>query len=401
MRNYLFILFSIFSLIFVNSCGVDILEPLGENSYYVIRYSSGNPKKAVASTEYVGNTDNLLVYVESGYSYSLQSIKQVVQKFENYYRSMINVYGSHTDMDNNGKIKLLFVNINGNSVRNTMVRGYFLPSDLIYGSGNNGEILYMDINLLNSKPSEIAGTVLHEFQHLINFNVNYLRKGKEMSLWLDECLSESTAILFDSSVVQSRIKEFNQIDYYCFYTWYLPYPYQNYFVNYPSASVFMNWLYIKNGKSQNIFKRIASSAQSEDYNKVLYSVSGYSSWGNLLTDWINGVRIGTVSGASVRTRSYSTLLYPGAVIYDGSQIQVNSSTELSSNPGYITVRGNSTLTLGRSVLNNNNSNNGENNNDEEEIILQEIKNIEEMQNNNRETKYIDLSLDRNGKIRKY
>ena len=391
----------LFCFIFLNSCGVDILEPLGENSYYVIRYSSGNPKTGVASTEYIGKTDNLLVYVESGYSYSLQNILVVAQKFENYYRSMINIYGNHTDMDNNGKIKLLFVNINGNSIGNIMVRGYFLPSDLIYGSGNNGEILYMDINLLNSKPNEIAGTVLHEFQHLINFNVNYLRKGKEMSLWLDECLSESTSILFDSSVVQSRIKEFNQIDYYCFYTWYLPYPYQNYFVNYPSASMFMYWLYIKNGRNSNIFKRIASSTQNEDYNKVLYTVSGYSSWGNLLKDWINGVRIGTVSGASIRTRSYSTLLYPGAVIYDGSQVRVNDSKELSSNPGYITVRGNSTLTLGRSILNNNNSNNNENNNDEEEIILQEIKNIEEMQNNNRETKYIDLTLDRNGKIRKY
>ena len=391
MRNYLFILFSIFSLIFVNSCGVDILEPLGENSYYVIRYSSGSPKRYVASTDYIGDTDNLQIYAESGYSYSLYNVKQVAQKFENNYRQMINIYGSHTDMDNNGKIKLIFVNINLNNSGNSKVIGYFLPSDLIYGSANNGEILYMDINLLNSKPNEISGTVLHEFQHLINFNVNYLKKGKEMSLWLDECLAESTAVLFDNNVVQSRIKEFNKIDYYCFYTWNLPYPYQNYFVNYPSASVFMNWLYINNGKNQNIFKKIASSTQNEDYNKVLYSVSAYS-WKNLLTDWINGVKNGTVSGASIKTRSYA-MLYPGAVIWDGSQIQVNSSTELSDNPSYITVKANSTL--GRNVLNNNSNNN------EEEIILQNIKNIEETQNNNQETKYIDLAFDRNGKIRKY
>ena len=370
--------------------------------YHVIRYTaSGSSKLDKATMNYISRTDNLQVYVEKGYNYNSANVNQVVQKFEDNYRQMINIYGAHTDMDKNGRIKLFFVKINENSNSDVLATGYFYPNDLIYGSGNNGEILYMDINLLNSKPNEIAGTVLHEFQHLINFNVNFLRKGKEMSLWLDECLSESTSILFDSSVVQSRIKEFNQIDYYCFYTWYLPYPYQNYFVNYPSASMFMNWLYIKNGRNSNIFKRIASSTQNEDYNKVLYTVSGYSSWGNLLKDWINGVRIGTVSGASIRTRSYSTLLYPGAVIYDGSQVRVNDSKELSSNPGYITVRGNSTLTLGRSILNNNNSNNNENNNDEEEIILQEIKNIEEMQNNNSETKYIDLSFDRNGKIRKY
>ena len=98
----LFALLSIlFCFIFLNSCGVDILEPLGENSYYVIRYSSGNPKTGVASTEYIGKTDNLLIYVESGYSYSLQNVIGVAQKFENYYRSMINTYGNHTDMDNN------------------------------------------------------------------------------------------------------------------------------------------------------------------------------------------------------------------------------------------------------------------------------------------------------------
>ena len=388
IRNLL-ALISIFSFIFLNSCGVDILEPLGENSYYVVRYSASGSKMDVASTEYVGDTDNLQVYVESGYSYSLYNIKQVAQKFENNYKQMINIYGAHTDMDNNGKIKLIFVNINGNNGSDAKVLGYFLPSDLIYGRANNGEILYMDINLLNTKPNDIAGTILHEFQHLINFNVNYLKKGKEMSLWLDECLAESTAVLFDNSVVQSRIKEFNTIDYYCFYTWNLPYPYQNLFVNYPSASVFMNWLYIKSGRNSNIFRNIAKSSQSQDYNKVLYSVLGYglgNSWETLLTSWINGVKNGQVSGASIKTRSYTTYLYPGAVIYDGSQVKVNPSTALS-NFSFITVRANEIS--GRSAINN------------EEISLQsmEIK-IENNTNNNR-TKYIDLVFDRNGKVRKY
>ena len=391
MKNIinLFILLSVISCIFLNSCGADIVEPLDENSYYVIRYSASGSKVDKASTEYIGKTENLQVYVESGYTYSLYNIKQVVQKFEDNYRQMTNTYGRHTDMDNNGKIKLIFVNINGNNRSSSVVMGYFLPSDLIYGSANNGEILYMDVNLLNMKPGEIAGTVLHEFQHLINFNVNYLKKGKEMSLWLDECLAESTSVLFDNSVVQSRIKEFNNIDYYCFYTWNLPSPYQNYFVNYPSASVFMNWLYIKSGKNSNIFRNIAKSTQSQDYNKVLYSVSGYgfgNSWETLLTSWINGVKNGQVSGASIKTRSYMTYLYPGALIYDGSKIQVNSSTALS-NFSYITVRANEIS--GRSAINS------------EEISVQNMEIKIENNTENNQTKYIDLVFDRNGKIRKY
>ena len=379
----------LFCFIFVNSCGVDVLDALDENSYYVMRYSvSGNPNFYRVSTENIGKTANLQVYVEKGYNYNKANITQVATKFENHYRDMINIYGNHTDMDNNGKIKLLFVDINGNNRSSSVVMGYFYPGDLIYGNLNNGEILYMDINLLNSKPDEIAGTVLHEFQHLINFNVNYLRKGKEMSLWLDECLAESTAVLFDESTIKSRNEEFNKIDYYCFYTWKLPIPSYG-FVNYPSASVFMNWLYIKNGRNSNIFKRIASSSQFEDYNKVLYAVSGLgNNWDGLLTNWIDGVRKGNVNGAKINTRS-SAYLYPGALIYDGSQVRVNPSTELS-NPSPITVSRANTIS-GRSAINNG----------EEEINLQSMEIKIENNTNDNEPKYIDLVFDRNGKVRKY
>ena len=386
----LFALLSIlFCFIFVNSCGVDVLDALDENSYYVMRYSvSGPPNFYRVSTENIGKTANLQVYVEKGYNYNKANITKVATKFENHYRDMINIYGNHTDMDNNGKIKLLFVDINGNNRSSSVVMGYFYPGDLIYGNLNNGEILYMDINLLNSKPDEIAGTVLHEFQHLINFNVNYLRKGKEMSLWLDECLAESTAVLFDESTIKSRNEEFNKIDYYCFYTWKLPISSYG-FVNYPSASVFMNWLYIKNGRNSNIFKRIASSSQFEDYNKVFYAVSGLgNTWDGLLTNWIDGVRKGNVNGAKINTRS-SAYLYPGALIYDGSQVRVNPSTELS-NPSPITVSRANTIS-GRSAINNG----------EEEINLQSMEIKIENNTNNNEPKYIDLVFDRNGKVRKY
>ena len=381
MRNFLFITFSIFSFIFLNSCAADVYDVSSSNKYYVIRYSASNPRPDRASVVSVGKTPNLQVYAESGYSYSLQNVRQVVQKFEENYMQMTNIYGAHTDVDNNGKIKLLFVDINVNNSGDSVVMGYFLPNDLIYGSANNGEILYMDINLLNSNPDVIAGTVLHEFQHLINFNVNYLKKGKEMSLWLNECLSESTSVLFDDNIVKSRINEFNNIKYYCFYTWNLPYPYQNYFVNYPSASVFMNWLYIKNGRNSDIFKRIASSSQIQDYDKVLKSVSESSTWQNLLTDWIEGIKSGSVYGARINTLT-SAKLYPGALIYDGSQVRVNPSTELS-NFSYITVSKANSIS-GRSAINN----------DEEEINLQNTE-------NNQKTKYIDLVFDINGKIREY
>ena len=363
MRN-LFLLISIFPFIFLNSCKAYVYESSDSDLYYyVVRYNSASQRIDRVTVNSVLNTTHLYVYAESGYNYNLENIKQVTTKFEDKYNQMTGIYGAHTDVDKNGKIKLLFVDINGNNSGDSLVMGYFLPSDLIYGSANNGEILYMDINLLNSSPEVITGTVLHEFQHLINFNVNYLQKGKDMSLWLNECLSESTSVLFDENIIKSRINEFNHIYYYCFYTWDLPYPYNNLFVNYPSASIFMNWLYIKNNGNSDIFKNIAKSTESEDYNKVLKSVSGSSTWKALLTDWINGVINGQVSGAIINVfSSYSARLYPGALIYYGSQIHVNDSTALS-NFSYITVSKENSIS-GRSAINN----------DEEEISLQSMQN---------------------------
>ena len=350
--------------------------------YHVVRYTaSGSSKLDKAYMNYVTQTENLKIYVEKGHNYNMANINQVAAKFEDNYKQMTNIYGTHTDMDKNGRIKLFFVNINESSGSGILATGYFYPNDLVYGSANNGEILYMDITLLNLQPQEIAATVLHEFQHLINFNVNYIKKGKRMSLWLDESLAESTAILFDNTSTRSRILEFNQINYYCFYTWNLPSNSYG-FVNYPSASVFMNWLYIKNGRNSNIFKKIASSSQTQDYDKVLKSVSGNYTWNNLLKDWISGVKNGAVSGALVRARSSATL-YPGAVVWDGSQVRVNPSTELANpSKAAITISRENSV-MGRSMLNDENN--------DEEVSLQ----------NNSGPKYIDLSFDIDGKIRKY
>lgn len=381
------LLISFISIVFFNSCSESVYKvSANRNNFYVMRINGSQYAEKIKIFK-VGETANLIIYAESGYSINYNYVSYVAKKFEDNYSKMINIYGNHTDVDKNGKIIILFQKINANINGNSIVMGYFLPNDLIYGDFNNAEILYMDINLLNKNPLLIAGTVLHEFQHLINFNVNYIQKRKDMSLWLNESLSESTSILFDSYMTRNRIEEFNNINYYCFYTWDLPF-YPNMFVNYPSASVFMNWLYQKNNRNESVFRNIAHSSESEDYKKVLGAAGYGNNWEGLLINWIDGIKKGQVNGAKINnwnsTWTTTAYLYPGALVYGNSKIHVNPSTDLSDNPQAIRAQiyEDNFIITSRSADNTANENN---------IYLQTTQ----------KPKYIDLVFDKDGKIKKY
>ena len=381
------LLISFISIVFFNSCSESVYKvSANRNDFYVMRINGSQYAEKIKIFK-VEETANLIIYAESGYSINYNYVIYVAKKFEDNYSKMINIYGNHTDVDKNGKIIILFQKINANISGNSIVMGYFLPNDLIYGDFNNAEILYMDINLLNKNPQLIAGTVLHEFQHLINFNVNYIQKRKDMSLWLNESLSESTSILFDSYMTRNRIEEFNNINYYCFYTWDLPL-YPNMFVNYPSASVFMNWLYQKNNRNESVFRNIAHSSESEDYKKVLGAARYGNDWEGLLINWIDGIKKGQVNGAKINnwnsTWTTTAYLYPGALVYGNSKIHVNPSTDLSDNPQAIRAQiyEDNFIITSRSADNTANENN---------IYLQTTQ----------KPKYIDLVFDKDGKIKKY
>lgn len=381
------LLISFISIVFFNSCSESVYKvSANRNDFYVMRINGSQYAEKIKIFK-VEETANLIIYAESGYSINYNYVIYVAKKFEDNYSKMINIYGNHTDVDKNGKIIILFQKINANISGNSIVMGYFLPNDLIYGDFNNAEILYMDINLLNKNPLLIAGTVLHEFQHLINFNVNYIQKGKDMSLWLNESLSESTSILFDTYMTRNRIEEFNNINYYCFYTWDLPF-YPNMFVNYPSASVFMNWLYQKNNRNESVFRNIAHSSESEDYKKVLGAAGYGNNWEGLLINWIDGIKKGQVNGAKINnwnsTWTTTAYLYPGALVYGNSKIHVNPSTDLSGNPQAIRAQiyEDNFIITSRSADNTANENN---------IYLQTTQ----------KPKYIDLVFDKDGKIKKY
>ena len=354
-------------------------------------------------------SDNLAIYLQNSQKVSAYALNKLAQEFDYHYTSMTNIYGTHSDIDANGKIIILLMDINKTKGSGNQVLGYFNPSDM---HGNNkGEILYMDISNANNKTDNAIGTIIHEFQHLINYSYVISGERNEMSSWLNEALSESTSILFNKATVESRIEGFNNINYYCFYTWDIPTNISNNnknntHVNYPSASVFMNWLYQKNGSNGSIFKTIASSKELSDYNKVLSAakeISGLSgaTWDSLLLNWMSEIvtnGLATSWNPSVKATNNlakgDVSLYPGAMIVcdsytngasgnivtnkvngnSGKTIVLNKDTNLKGSPVKVSVSSTSSKARTRRSA---------------------IRN-----DNNEESRDINILLDRNGNIKK-
>ena len=327
----------LFLLVVLSSCkeaanilGVDIDssltypdETMPKKTFNVFTFGvSGDAIGKTSQFYKVAEYPKLDIYVMASSGYKPESVDYIANVFNDNYDEEVRIYGEHTDVDNNGKIIILLFEINA-SYSGAITTGYFYGNDLLDGKNNNAEILYMDIKKVNEDPQYMAGTIQHEFQHLINYNVNFIQNKREMSTWLNEALSESTSLLFSPTTVDSRINEFNTMQgYYCFYTWNLPST-MNVFANYPSASVFMNWLYQKNGKNSSVFQNIAKYSPLVDYDRVLNNVSftGASSWDDLLLKWIEGVANGEVEGANIEKQeeNNNVNLYPGAIVaYNGT-----------------------------------------------------------------------------------
>lgn len=362
-------------------------------------------------------SDNLAIYLQNGKNISAYALNKLAQEFDYYYTSMTNIYGTHSDIDANGKIIILLMDINKTKGSGSQVLGYFNPSDM---HGNNkGEILYMDLINANDNTDKAIGTIIHEFQHLINYSYVIGGERNEMSSWLNEALSESTSILFNKTTAESRINEFNKINYYCFYTWNAPKQRvtngnddkvtTNGLFNYPSASVFMHWLYQKNGSNESIFQTIASPKGLSDYNKVLSAakeISGLSgaTWDSLLLNWMSEIvtnGLATSWNPSVKATNNlakgDVSLYPGAMVVcdscsnngasgnivtnkvnggSGKTIVLNKDTTLGKGATFVKVSVSSTSSKARTRRS-------------------AIRN-----DNNEESRDINILLDRNGNIKK-
>ena len=307
MKKLYVFLFTIF--MFIISCNKPATSPTNSSevidgiTYYdpstaeTKRYSFGRFDHNTGKLNYTANmfkklaiSENAILYLEEGHNVEKNSIISFLSQFEQYYDKEVEIYGKPSDLDQNGKIIFLMFAINTNEKPDdAKMGGYFNGTDLVSGKdGVKGEYLHVDID--TSDLNYILGVMMHELQHLINYNVNYIEGGqREMDVWLNEALSESTSLIFSEPLIGEREDIFNTSTYYSFYTWKLLYTDNtpegtvsvggddNIFISYASSLMFMRWIDLKTGGKQEIYKEIAHSDPSlTDEERLMSVLSKYN-----------------------------------------------------------------------------------------------------------------------------
>ena len=132
------------------------------------------------------------------------------------YLTLTEHFGVPPDIDGNGRIILLLLNIRDKDHASQFTAGFFNAADQNRGvlrhpgfrgfpiRSNEAEILYIDTNPLNPNSENAHNVIAHEFQHVINW-----RHDPQEATWVDEGCAEYASFLCGYQL-QTHIKAFER-----------------------------------------------------------------------------------------------------------------------------------------------------------------------------------------------
>jgi len=204
------------------------------------------------------------------------------------------------------KLTILCLDIKDGFNGGGYVAGYFAFRDFLSKEdvkdidssveSNERALIYVDTNPGYSSEyvSEFYNTIAHELQHLINFAVDIaLEKGGLTDIWINEGLSSAAEYIYAGGHLQARINDFNndatgligQGD--NFFAWdnYADQSKEANLNDYATVYLFFQWLRLKSGGSNDVYKNIIFSDYT-DHRAVVNAMSGFSDWPSLLEGWL-------------------------------------------------------------------------------------------------------------------
>jgi len=285
------------------------------------------------------------IYVEDDSRYNVNdtTINIVMDEFDNkIYPKITSKFGKESDVDGNGKIVLLILDIrDGFNGTGGYVAGYFdsantLSKSLFNPYSNECDMIYLDCYPADPMTIDFQMTVAHEFQHLINFTQKGLSDGIYQDTWINEGLSSAAEYIYSGSHLSDRISYYNtyQSTYSCgdnFYKW------DNELIDYSTVYLFFQWMRIHSDDGDAIYKDILDSSYT-DYSAVVEQIKAHSSlyssisiskssWTQIMVDWLIANQInktsgklgynGEITGLTKMTSSNDSEGYTAAFPYEG------------------------------------------------------------------------------------
>ncbi|HOU84418.1 MAG TPA: hypothetical protein PLA54_12110 [Spirochaetota bacterium] len=265
------------------------------------------------------------------------TVDHIISEFDNTIYPLIkSKFGDESDIDGNGKIIILILDIKDNySGSGSYIAGYFDSSNTFVNSdyhphSNECDMIYLDCNPGIPGTNEFLITTAHEFQHLINFAHNGMTNGKIQDTWINEGLSSAAEYLYSGSHITKRLNYYNifqdnDSSGNNFYKW------GNELIDYSTVYLFFQWLRIQSSDGDIIYKDILNSSYT-DYRAVTEQIEKHipyyngipinsTSWTNIMINWLIANQInksngilgykGNITGLSqMQSNSGITNLYP-------------------------------------------------------------------------------------------
>jgi hypothetical protein len=180
--------------------------------FYADVSSSDTPTPVTATLKYTGtyckiwvannNFDDTSSTNTSDNKVNQTQIRELAKTFDTIYPLETNLLGYEYGGGQNGsggadgdpRIQILLCDIDGDSgkPRDGYTLGYFNPYDEYNTVNSNmAEIFYLDCEILDKNLTVIYSTLIHEFNHMINFNTKVIRQDNwsNWETWETEMLS--------------------------------------------------------------------------------------------------------------------------------------------------------------------------------------------------------------------
>ncbi|WP_135622168.1 peptidase MA family protein [Leptospira ognonensis] len=148
----------------------------------------------------ISTKSNVIVYKQRGLFVNMDLLKFATEFNDSTYPKLVSAFGEPSDVDKNGKIKILVLDIvDGSATNSAYVAGFYDPVNFFRDGtvssirSNYAEILYIDgkelVASLANDPTAFASTAAHEFQHLIRYQ--YMNTARVTDdTWINEGTSE-------------------------------------------------------------------------------------------------------------------------------------------------------------------------------------------------------------------